>query len=101
MDINNSCSLISLGQLIPDKTIALIPQTQCCLLSTKTCFFKLSNKDETKYDNQKALNPSFLTCCLKKKRFQAFAVATFSLSWFGIKFKLVQVVAAYFSFVLL
>ena len=34
-------------------------------------FVKLSNKDETKYSDQKALSPSLLICCcIRKKRFQ-------------------------------
>ena len=43
--------------------------------------------------NQKALSPSFLIRCHFKGKDskEAFVVATFSLSWFGIKFKLMPV----------
>ena len=49
LEIVNSSFLVSVGQFIPDKTNYLTCVGHCWLLSSKASFYKLSNKDETKY----------------------------------------------------
>ena len=56
----------------------------------KACFYKLSNKDETKYSNHKALSPSLLICCcIRKKRFHE-SLCSCQVGLLSIKFKLWQ-----------
>ena len=49
-------------------------------------FVKLSNKDETKYSDQKALSPSLLICCFRKKRFQE-SLCSCQVGLLSVKFK--------------
>ena len=79
---------MSLGQFIQKKNVDLISEIQCCKWSTKACFwgYKISNKNETKYINKKALSPSFQFFVWNRKDFKdAFVVITFSSSWFAFK----------------
>ena len=85
------------------ETIDLTRETQSCLSSTKT--WHVFSSCQTRMTQNMQIRKHwvlafYLVVFNEKKRCQAFAVVTFSLSWFGIKFRLIQVVAAYFSLVL-